>query len=70
MMSWDGYEYFCLSTNYAKVDGKDVYNRIAGWAFDHTHIWKNNISLGADGSITNGAKWKLSNDGKWADCGR
>lgn len=63
MMSWDGYEYFCLSTNYAKVDGKDVYNRIAGWAFDHTHIWKNNISLGADGSITNGAKWKLNNDG-------
>ena len=22
MMSWDGYEYFCLSTNYAKVDGR------------------------------------------------
>lgn len=42
---------------------KEVYNRIAGWAFDHNHIWKNNISLSADGSITNGTKWKLNNDG-------
>lgn len=63
MMSWDGYEYFCLSTDYAKVDGKEVYNRIAGWAFDHNHIWKNNISLSSDGSITNASKWRLNNDG-------
>ncbi len=63
MMSWDGCEYFCLSANYTKSGGKEVYNRIAGWAFDHNHIWKNNISLSSDGSITNGSKWKLNNDG-------
>ena len=48
MMSWDHLEYFCLSANYTKSGGKEVYNRIAGWAFDHNHIWKNNISLGSD----------------------
>jgi len=63
MMSWDHLEYFCLSANYTKSGGKEIYNRIAGWAFDHNHIWKNNISLGSDGSITNGTKWKLNNDG-------
>lgn len=63
MMSWDHQEYFCLSANYTKSGGKEVYNRIAGWAFDHNHIWKNNISLGSDGSITNSTKWKLNNDG-------
>ena len=63
MMSWDHQEYFCLSANYTKSGGKEIYNRIAGWAFDHNHIWKNNISLGSDGSITNGTKWKLNNDG-------
>ena len=63
MMSWDHLEYFCLSANYTKSGGKEIYNRIAGWAFDHNHIWKNNISLGSDGSITNGSKWKLNNDG-------
>lgn len=63
MMTWDHQEYFCLSANYTKSGGKEIYNRIAGWAFDHNHIWKNNISLGADGSITNGARWKLNNDG-------
>lgn len=46
-----------------KAERREVYNRIAGWAFDHNHIWKNNISLGSDGSITNGTKWKLNNDG-------
>lgn len=40
MMSWDGLEYFCLSANYTKSGSKEVYNRIAGWAFDHNHIWK------------------------------
>lgn len=63
MMAWDNTEYFCLSANYTKSGGKEVYNRIAGWAFDHNHIWKNNISLGSDGSIANGTKWKLNNDG-------
>ena len=63
MMSWDHQEYFCLSVNYTKSGAKEVYNRIAGWAFDHNHIWKNNISLGSDGSITNSTKWKLNNDG-------
>ncbi|BBL00366.1 hypothetical protein A3BBH6_06020 [Alistipes onderdonkii subsp. vulgaris] len=63
MMGWEGLEYFCLSTSYARSGSKEVYNRIAGWAFDHTRIWKNNVSLGADGSIVNGSKWKLNNDG-------
>lgn len=63
MMSWDHQEYFCLSANYSRSGSKELYNRIAGWAFDHTHIWKNNISLGSDGSITNGSRWKLNNDG-------
>lgn len=63
MMSWDHQEYFCLSANYTRSGSKELYNRIAGWAFDHTHIWKNNISLGSDGSITNGSRWQLNNDG-------
>lgn len=63
MMAWDGMEYFCLSANYSRTGSKEVYNRIAGWAFDHNHLWKNNISLGSDGSITNGTKWRLCNDG-------
>ena len=63
MMTWDHVEYFCLSANYTKSGAKEIYNRIAGWAFDNSRIWKNNVSLGADGSITNGTRWKLSNDG-------
>lgn len=63
MMSWDHLEYFCLSASYTRSGRKEIYNRIAGWAFDHNHIWKNNISLGADGSLTNSTKWKLNNDG-------
>lgn len=63
MMSWDHQEFFCLSANTQKSGTKEIYNRIAGWGFDHQRIWKNNVSLGADGSITNGTKWKLSNDG-------
>lgn len=63
MMAWDNSEYFCLSANAQRSGSKEVYNRIAGWAFDHQRIWKNNISLGAEGSITNGTKWKLNNDG-------
>lgn len=63
MMSWDNKEYFCLSANTQRSGAKEVYNRIAGWAFDYENIWKDNVSLGADGSITNGTKWKLNNDG-------
>lgn len=63
MMAWDGTEYFCLSANCTRSGSKEVYNRIAGWAFDHTHIWKNSVSLGSDGSIYNGDKWRLNNDG-------
>jgi len=63
MMAWDNTEYFCLSTNYTKSGAKEVYNRIAGWAFDNTRIWKNSVSLGADGSIQNGNYWQMNNDG-------
>lgn len=38
-------------------------NRIAGWSLAETAISKGNVSLGADGSITNTTKWKLANDG-------
>ncbi len=64
MMSWDHHEYFCLSTNYTRYGSKEVYNRIAGWAFDSASIWKNYVYLGSDGSIYNSAsKWRLANDG-------
>ena len=63
MMSWDHHEYFCLSANYTRSGSKEIYNRIAGWGFDSTRIWKNGVSLGVDGSITNGTKWQLNNDG-------
>lgn len=63
MMGEKGVEYFCLATNYTKQNGTEIYNRIAGWAFDHNHIWKNNVSLGSDGTIANGSKWQLKNDG-------
>ncbi|MDR1718055.1 MAG: hypothetical protein LBS20_19635 [Prevotella sp.] len=63
MMAWDNTEYFCLSANTALSGSKEVYNRIAGWAFDNAKIWKNNVSLGSDGSIQNSTKWQLNNDG-------
>ena len=63
MMSWDSTEYFCLSANYTLSGSKEVYNRIAGWGFDNASIWKNNVVLGSDGSITNGSRWRLGNDG-------
>lgn len=62
MLSHDNTEYFCLSAN-TLTGSKEVYNRIAGWAFDHSRIWKNNVSLGADGSIHNASAWMLNNDG-------
>lgn len=63
MMGWDNTEYFCLSANYTRSGSKEVYNRIAGWAFDTNSIYKNNVYLGSDGSISNGMKWRLGNDG-------
>lgn len=63
MMSWDNQEYFALSANTLLSSSKEVYNRIAGWGFDYQQIWKNNVSLGADGSIACGTAWKLANDG-------
>lgn len=63
MLAWDNTEYFCLSANFTKSGSKEVYNRIAGWAFDNTRIWKNNVSLGSDGAIYNGERWRLNNDG-------
>ena len=38
-------------------------NEIAGWHIEASRIWKNNVSLGADGSIAGATKWKLGNDG-------
>lgn len=38
-------------------------NNIAGWTINSSQIHKNNIYLGADGSIYNGTKWKFNNDG-------
>lgn len=63
MMDWDNTEYFCLSANYTRSGSKEIYNRIAGWAFDSARIWKNGVSLGSDGSIQNSAKWQLNSDG-------
>lgn len=36
---------------------------IAGWHINGSQIYKGNVYLGSDGSITNGTKWKLNNDG-------
>lgn len=63
MMAWDNTEYFCLSVNYSRSGSKEIYNRIAGWAFDNANIWKNSVYLGSDGSIYNGTKWRFNNDG-------
>lgn len=38
-------------------------NMIAGWTINGSQIYKNSVCLGSDGSITNGTKWKLGNDG-------
>ncbi|MBF0648621.1 hypothetical protein IR083_07300 [Dysgonomonas sp. GY75] len=81
MMSWDGNEYFCLSANSTKSGSKEVYNRIAGWAFDNDTIYrgtKNNtanaftaasgsVSLGSNG--IRGFKWRLDSTGAGAIAG-
>ena len=38
-------------------------NQIAGWTVGTASITKENVSQGSDGSLTNGTKWKLNNDG-------
>lgn len=38
-------------------------NQIAGWNITASQISKNSVVLGADGSIYNGNKWRLNNDG-------
>ena len=38
-------------------------NQIAGWNINATQIYKNNVYMGTDGSVYNGTKWKLNNDG-------
>lgn len=37
--------------------------KVGGWNIAENAISKNSVSLGSDGSITNGTKWKLNNDG-------
>lgn len=81
MLAWDNTEYFCLSANYTKTGGKEVYNRIAGWAFDNDSIFrgtKNNaaaVYTAAAGSITIGSngirgfKWRLDSTGAGAVAG-
>ena len=36
---------------------------IGGWTIGTNSITKNSVSLGSDGSITNGTKWKLNSNG-------
>ena len=55
--------FLAASSTGATLVSLGSYNVIAGWAITSTTISKGNVSLGSDGSITNGAKWKLNNDG-------
>lgn len=36
---------------------------IGGWTINSTQIYKNSVYLNSDGSITNGSKWQLNNNG-------
>ncbi len=55
--------FLAVSSTGATLVSLGSYNIIAGWAITPTTISKGNVSLGSDGSIANGAKWKLNNDG-------
>lgn len=55
--------FLAVSSTGATLVSLGSYNVIAGWAITPTTISKGNVSLGSDGSIANGAKWKLNNDG-------
>lgn len=54
---------FTTDTNGAVVVHLGSNNKIAGWVINTTQIYKNNVYLSSDGSISNGTKWKLNNDG-------
>ena len=54
---------FTTDTNGAVVVHLGSNNKIAGWVINATQIYKNNVYLSSDGSISNGTKWKLNNDG-------
>lgn len=54
---------FTTDTNGTVVVQLGSNNKIAGWTVNSTQIYKNSVYLGSDGSITNGTKWKLGNDG-------
>lgn len=54
---------FATDTAGASVFQLGSSNKIAGWTISSSQIYKNNIYLGADGSIYNGMKWRLHNDG-------
>lgn len=55
--------FLAVSSTGSTIVSLGSYNVIAGWAITPTTISKGNVSLGSDGSIANGAKWKLNNDG-------
>lgn len=55
--------FLAVSSAGSTIASLGSYNVIAGWALTPTTISKGNVSLGSDGSIANGAKWKLNNDG-------
>lgn len=38
-------------------------NKIAGWIFNTAQIYKNNVYLGSDGTISNSSRWIFRNDG-------
>lgn len=54
---------FTTDTNGVVVVHLGSNNKIAGWVINATQIYKNNVYLSSDGSISNGTKWKLNNDG-------
>lgn len=54
---------FTTDTNGVAVVQLGSNNKIAGWTINSTQIFKNSVYLGSDGSLTNGTKWKLNNDG-------
>ena len=55
--------FYATDTNGNYVAQLGAANKIAGWTFNTSQIYKNNVYLNSDGSIVNGTKWKLNNDG-------
>ena len=54
---------FATDANGSCVARLGAVNQIGGWTINTSQIYKNNVYLASDGSITNGTKWKLNNDG-------